>query len=115
MTNSTTTRAGARTRLVATVRTLVTPRLVVAASVVLVLAGVVAVLSDHVRIGIVAVLLLQGCVVVLAVGQHHALARVRNDLAERIDQASARQLADLARTRHALMTSPTDVAPEEPR
>jgi hypothetical protein len=80
----------------------------------LVVVGIVAVLTDHDRTTLVAVLLLQGCVVLTTVTHHLGVTRLEQSLGHRIDQASARQLADLARTRHALLST-ADGEPDEPR
>jgi hypothetical protein len=101
MTKSTNLLSGLRTRLPAALDRLLVP--VIAVSGLLVVIGIVAVMTDHDRTAIVMVLLLQGCLVLLAAAHHLGVARVEQALGHRIDQASARQLADLARTRHALL------------
>ncbi|MEO6606107.1 MAG: hypothetical protein ABIN55_10875 [Aeromicrobium sp.] len=112
MTNSTT-GSGTQARIVAKLDRLLTPVATFALASVLVLVGVIAVLSDNFRLGFVTMLVLQGGIVVLLVNQRLATSRLEETLAQRIDQASARQLADLARTRHALLSAVGK--PEQPR
>jgi hypothetical protein len=112
MTKSTNLRAGLRARLPAIFDRLVVP--IVAVSALLVVVGIVAVLTDHDRTTLIAVLLLQGCVVLTTVTHHLSVIRLERSLGHRIDQASARQLADLARTRHALLST-SDGEPDEPQ
>jgi hypothetical protein len=112
MTKSTNLRAGLRTRLPAVLNRLLVPT--VAVSALLLVAGLVAVLTDHDGLALAMALLLQGCVLLAVVTHHLAATRLQQGLGHRIDQASARQLADLARTRHALLST-FDGEPEEPR
>ncbi|MEV7398484.1 hypothetical protein [Aeromicrobium sp. NPDC092404] len=112
MTKSTNPLSGLRTRLPALLERLHVPLL--ALSGVVIAVGVVAVLADQDRTAIVMVLLAQGCVVLMVAAHHLAAVRTAQSLAHRIDQASARQLADLARTRHALLSG-TDDSSDSPR
>jgi len=107
MTKSTT-RADLLARVPAVVARLVFPTAV--ASAVLVVVGLVAVLTDHHGLALAAVLLIQAGVVLMGVAHHLATAGLEDRLAQRLDQASARQLADLARTRHALVSARDDAA-----
>jgi hypothetical protein len=108
MTKSTKLRADLLVRLPALVARLVLP--LAGAAAVLVVVGLVAVLTDHYGLALAAVLLIQAGVVVMGLAHHLATAGLEDRLAHRIDQASARQLADLARTRHALLSAGDDPA-----
>lgn len=92
-------------RLLAVARRRATPTVVLGVSAVLVLVGIISVLADRPRPALVAVLLLQGGLALLLVLQRADARQLEDRLAQRIDQANARQLADLARTRHALLTA----------
>lgn len=104
--------AGLRTRLPGLLDRLTVPTAAVAA--VLIVVGLIAVATDHHGLALAMVLLLQGCAILAATSHRGAVTRLEQSLSHRIDQASARQLADLARTRHALLTTSDDEPQEGP-
>lgn len=106
MTMSTNLRASLRTRLPAALDRLFVP--VVAVSAVLAVVGLVAAVTDHHGLALAIVILLQGCVVLTVATHRLGVARLEQTLGHRVDQASARLLADLARTRHALLPERDD-------
>ncbi|MBC7630245.1 hypothetical protein [Aeromicrobium sp.] len=80
-------------------------RLVVPATVILVVVGLIAVMTDHTRWAVAAVLLLQAVVVLAVLDQRGAVPESERRIAQRVDQASARTLADLSRVRQQLLAA----------
>ncbi|MBC7630894.1 hypothetical protein [Aeromicrobium sp.] len=81
------------------------PRLASLAATVLVLVGLVALLFEQTRWALAAVLLLQAVVVLTVLEQRGAVAASERRLTYRVDQSSARTLADLSRVRQQVLAA----------
>lgn len=90
-------------RAVALARSSAVGPALVAAAALLVVLGLVATLTDHVRLAVAAILLVQGALLALFVVGRLRTAAAQLALQDRLDESDTRVLGDLARLRQVLL------------
>lgn len=90
-------------RAVDLVRTAGTPRLLLLGALALVAIGLLALATDHVRLAVAAVLLVQAALLALDLLGRRQVVASEESILRRIDQSDARVLLDVSRARQVLL------------